>query len=415
MGSVRTDGSSRFGPSYRWGVFPSGAFTWRINQENFLKNSKVISDLKLRISDGITGNQDGIGFYNYLNYYSQSGNTSQVNFGNNFYNFWSPSAYAADLKWEETETKDAGIDFGFFNNRITGSIDYYYKKTSNLLATVYVPTLTNFGNQLTRNVGNMTDEGVDLNINVAVVKNKNFTWDVGFNVAYNKFTITNLSVSQDSLAKLVNYAVGGISGGTGNTIQVHSVGYQPYSFYVLQQVYTTNGKPIEGAYVDQNRDGIINQSDLIHYKSPFAPFTFGFSTGITYKKWSFSTVLRASIGNYMYNNAASNLAVTRNVLNPVGFLQNSPSAILNTNFYNNQFFSSYYVENASFLKMDNLSVSYNVGALSNNKYRLRLSLNYQNVFTVTKYTGSDPEIYGGIDNVLYPRPRIITLGANLGF
>ena len=415
MGSVRTDGSSRFGPSYRWGVFPSGAFTWRINQENFLKNSKVISDLKLRISDGITGNQDGIGFYNYLNYYSQSGNTSQVNFGNNFYNFWSPSAYAADLKWEETETKDAGIDFGFFNNRITGSIDYYYKKTSNLLATVYVPTLTNFGNQLTRNVGNMTDEGVDLNINVAVVKNKNFTWDVGFNVAYNKFTITNLSVSQDSLAKLVNYAVGGISGGTGNTIQVHSVGYQPYSFYVLQQVYTTNGKPIEGAYVDQNRDGIINQSDLIHYKSPFAPFTFGFSTGITYKKWSFSTVLRASIGNYMYNNAASNLAVTRNVLNPVGFLQNSPSAILNTNFYNNQFFSSYYVENASFLKMDNLSISYNVGALSNNKYRLRLSLNYQNVFTITKYTGSDPEIYGGIDNVLYPRPRIITLGANLGF
>ena len=415
MGSVRTDGSSRFGPNYRWGVFPSGAFTWRINQENFLKNSKLISDLKLRVSDGVTGNQDGIGFYNYLNYYSQSGNTSQVNFGNSFYNFWSPSAYAADLKWEQTETKDAGIDFGFFNNRITGSVDYYYKKTSNLLATVYVPTLSNFGNQLTRNVGNMTDEGVDLNINYTAIKTKNFTWDIGFNVAYNKFTITNLSVSQDSLAKLVNYAVGGISGGTGNTIQVHSVGYQPFSFYVLQQVYTTNGKPIEGAYVDQNRDGIINQSDLIHYKSPFAPFTFGFSTGVTYKKWSFNTVLRASVGNYVYNNAAANLAVTRNVLNPVGFLQNSPSSILNTNFNNNQYFSSYYIENASFLKMDNLSVTYNIGPLSNNKYNLRVSLNCQNVFTITKYTGSDPEIYGGIDNVLYPRPRIMTLGVNLGF
>ena len=207
-------------------------------------------------------------------------------------------------------------------------------------------------------------------------------------------------------------AVGGISGGTGNTIQEQTVGYSPFSFYVLQQVYGANGKPIEGLYVDQNRDGIINQNDLIHYKSPFAPFTFGFSTSLRYKKWSISTVLRASVGNYMYNNVASNLAVTRNVLNPVGFLQNAPSSILNTNFQNNQFFSSYYIENASFLKMDNLGISYNAGNLSGNKYDLRLSLNCQNVFTITKYTGSDPEIYGGIDNVLYPRPRTITLGAN---
>lgn len=414
MGSIRTDGSSRFGPQYRWGIFPSAAFTWKVNQENFLKNSKVFSTLNLRLSDGITGNQDGIGFYNYLNYYSQSGNTSLINFGNNYYNTFSPSAYAADLKWEQTETKDAGIDFGFLNNRINGSVDYYYKKTSNLLATVFVPELTNFGNQLTRNVGNMTDEGVDLNISATAIKTNDITWDVSFNASYNKFTITNLSVSQDSLAKANSgLAVGGISGGTGNTIQEHSVGYSPFSFYVLQQVYDRNGKPIEGAYVDQNRDGIINQNDLIHYKSPFAPFTFGFSTSLRYKKWSISTVLRASVGNYMYNNAASNLAVTRNVLNPVGFLQNAPSSILNTNFQNNQFFSSYYVENASFLKMDNLGVSYNAGYITKNKYALRLSLNCQNVFTVTKYTGSDPEIYGGIDNVLYPRPRTFTIGANL--
>jgi TonB-linked SusC/RagA family outer membrane protein len=422
MGSIRTDGSSRFGPAYRWGVFPSAAFTWKISQENFLKNSNVLSTLNLRLSDGITGNQGGtgnqgnlgIGFYGYLNYYSPSGSVSQVNFGNNFYSPYSPSAFAADLKWEQTETKDAGIDFGLLNNRISGSVDYYYKKTSNLLATVFVPELTNFGNQLTRNVGNMTDEGVDFTINATAVRTRDVTWDIGFNVAYNKFTITNLSVSQDSLAKANSgLAVGGISGGTGNTIQEHTVGYTPFSFYVLQQVYGTNGKPIEGLYVDQNRDGIINQEDLIHYKSPFAPFTFGFSTSIRYKKWSISTVLRANVGNYMYNNAASNLAVLRNVLNPVGFLQNAPSSILNTNFQNNQFFSSYYVENASFLKMDNLGLSYNAGPLSKNKYNLRLTLNVQNVFTITKYTGSDPEIYGGIDNVLYPRPRTITLGANL--
>ena len=415
MGSVRTDGSSKFAKNNRWGVFPSGAITWKAKQENFFKNISVISDLKLRIGYGVTGNQDGIGLYSYLNSYSQGGNSSQVNFGNNYYHSWTPSAYAADLKWEQTATTDAGIDFAFLSNRITGSIDYYYKKTQDLLATVFIPTLTNFGNQVTRNVGNMTDEGVDFVINATPIVNKNFTWDIGFNVAYNKFNITNLTVSKDSLAKFVNYNVGSISGGTGNTIQVQSVNYNPNTFYVLQQVYGKDGKPIEGAYVDQNRDGIINPSDLIHYKSPFAPFSFGFTTSLSYQKWTLSTVLRASVGNYMYNNVASNNAVVRNILNPSGFLQNAPSSVLNTNFYNNQFFSSYYVENASFLKMDNLGLSYNVGYLSKQSYNLRLSLNCQNVFTVTKYTGSDPEIYGGIDNVLYPRPRTITLGANLSF
>ena len=415
MGSVRTDGSSRFGPKYRWGVFPSGAFSWKLGQEAFLRDVSWLSDLSIRLSYGITGNQDGIGYYSYLNYYSLSQNISQVNFGGNYTNFFSPSAYAADLKWEQTATSDAGLDFGFFNNRITGSVDYYYKKTRDLLATVFVPTLSNFGNQLTRNVGNMTDKGVDFDIHADVVRSKDLTWNVGFNVAYNKFTITNLTVSQDSLAKFVNYNVGGISGGTGNTIQVQSVGYSPSTFYVLQQVYNSKGKPVEGLYVDQNRDGIVNQNDLVHYKSPFAPFTFGFTTKVDWKKWSLSTVLRASVGNYVYNNAASNLAVLRNVLNPVGFLQNSPSSILNTNFYNNQFFSSYYVDNASFLKMDNLGIGYDAGFLTRNRNHLRLSLNCQNVFTVTKYGGSDPEIYGGIDNVLYPRPRTITLGANLVF
>jgi len=416
-GSLRTDGSSKFGPDYRWGVFPSGAFAWKLKQEDFLKNVKVLSDLKFRLSYGVTGNQDGIGLYSYLNTYSQGGNNSQILFGNTYYHTWTPAAYAADLKWEQTATTDAGLDFAFLNNRISGSVDYYYKKTKDLLATVFIPTLTNFGNQVTRNVGNMTDQGIDFVINAVPIKTKDLTWDLGFNIAYNKFNITNLTVSQDSLAQYVNYNVGSISGGTGNTIQVQSVGYTPNSFYVLQQVYDKNGKPIEGAYVDQNRDGSItaDSRDLVRYKSPFAPVTMGFTTSLTYKKWTISTVLRASIGNYMYNNIASNNAVVRNVLNPSGFLQNAPSSVLNTNFYNNQYFSSYYVENASFMKMDNLGVAYNVGKLSKKSYNLRLSLNFQNVFTITKYSGSDPEIYGGIDNVLYPRAKTLTLGANLSF
>ena len=286
-----------------------------------------------------------------------------------------------------------------------------------MLATVFVPSLSNFGNQLTRNVGKMNDRGVDFNVNGTVIRNKNFSWDIGFNFAYNQFKITNLSVSQDSLAKVAsNIAVGGISGGTGNTIQVLSVGYSPYSFHVFQQVYGSNGKPIEGLYVDQDRNGTITQpNDLIFYKTPYAPFTFGFTTGINYKKWSLNTVLRANVGNYVYNNVASGRAVVRNVLNPTNFLSNAPSSILNTYFNNNQYFSSYYMENASFLKMDNIGIAYDVGYLSKNAYHLNLSLNCQNVFTITKYTGSDPEIYGGIDNVIYPRPIIFTLGASLTF
>lgn len=413
MGSIRTDGSSRFGPDYRWGVFPAGAFTWKINQENFLKNSATLSTLHLRLSYGVTGNQEGIGYYGYIPFYSLSQNVSKVNFGSNFYNFWSPSTYAGDLQWEQTQSADVGFDYGFLKNRITGSVDFYDKKTDHLIGTVYIPELTNFGNQVTRNVGNMNDKGIDFDINFTPIQNPKVRWDVGFNVSYNKFKITNLTVAQDSLSLLVNNAVGGISGGTGNTIQVNSIGYQPYTFYVLQQIYGTDGKPIEGLYVDQNRDGIINNNDLVHYKSPYPPYVFGFNTSLNYKNWSFSMVMRANVGNYMYNNVASSQAVTKNIINPLGFLSNAPSAVLNTNFYNNQFFSSYYIENASFLRMDNISIGYNCGHLVKNTLNLRITANCQNVFVITKYTGADPEIYGGIDNNFYPRPRIYSLGLNL--
>ena len=416
MGSIRTDGSSRFDAQNRWGTFPSAAFTWKISQEKFLKYSNTLSDLKLRASYGITGQQEGIGYYGYIPYNVLSLNVAQVNFGSDFYKFWSPQPFVTDLKWEQTASSDIGLDYGFLNNRISGGIDYYYKKTKDLLGTVFIPVGTNFGNQVTRNVGNMTDQGVDFDIKVTPIRTNDIKWDVSFNVSYNKYVITNLTVAQDSLAKLVNDPVGGISGGTGNNIQVHSVGYAPFSFYVLQQIYGANGKPIEGLYVDQNRDGIINNSDLIHYKSPFPKFVFGFSTSLNYKKWDFNTTLRANLGNYMYNNVASNFATVRNVLNPAGFLSNAPSSLLNTMFLNNQYFSDYYVENASFLRMDNIGIGYNVGRLPASKITsLRLGLNCQNVFVITKYSGTDPEIYGGIDNNFYPRPRTYTFSLSLGF
>lgn len=416
MGSIRTDGSSRFDPKYRWGVFPSGAFTWKINEEDFLKGSHTVSDLKLRLSYGITGNQDGIGYYGYIPFNVLSAANSEINFGNKLTQFWSPQPFVTDLKWEQTASSDIGIDYGFLGNRITGSIDYYYKKTKDLLGTVFIPAGTNFGNQVTRNVGNMTDKGVDFSINATPIQTKSIVWNVGFNMAYNKFTITNLTVAQDSLAKLVNTTVGPNVGATGNLVQVLSVGYQPFAFYVLQQTYGKDGKPIEGLYVDQNRDGVVDSKDLIHYKSPFAPFTFGFNTSVTLNKWTFSTSLRASVGNYMYNNVASGRAVLRNVLNPSNFIGNAPQSLTATNFQYNQYFSSYYVENASFLRMDNIGIGYTVGQLAGARgTNLRLSLNCQNVFVITKYTGSDPEIYGGVDNTFYPRPRTLVLGANLGF
>lgn len=409
--SIRTDGSSRFAPDDRWGVFPAAAFAWRINEEKFLKSSEVVSNLKLRLSYGVTGNQEGISNYSYLPVYNLSNNASQYQFGNKFYHMSTPSPYVANFTWEETASTNFGLDYGFWNNRINGSINFYYKKTKNLLDYVTIPVGSNFTNKITTNIGNMTSKGIEFSIHTTPIQTKDITWKAGFNIAYNKIEITRLRSFRDSAFK--GDPVGGITGATGQSVQIQTVGYTPYSFFVYQQVYDKAGKPLEGVYIDRNNDGIINDDDKYRYKSPFAPVILGFSTQLIYKKWSLSTTLRANIGNYMYNNVASALGVRRNILNPINILANSSTDIYNTGFYNNQFHSDYYVKNASFLKMDNLGIGYNV--LSNDKWNLTLSVHCQNVFTVTNYEGLDPEVYGGIDYSLYPRPRVFTLGVNLGF
>ncbi len=412
----RVDASSRVKKENRWGVFPAVSFSWRVKDENFLRNSNVVSDLKLRAGYGLTGQQEVGGLYDFIPNYGLSTNTAQYQFGtgaNSYYYMYRPAGYDPDRKWESTATINVGLDFGFLKNRISGSFDYFFKKTKDLLAPVNLPAGTNFTNLITANVGNMETKGFEVTLNATPVKTKSWNWDVSANFSYSKPTITNLRKFADS--SFIGFPTGGISGGTGTTIQIHSVGYSPGAYYVYQQVYDASGKPIEGAYVDQNNDGKINEQDLYRYKSPIPKYLVGFSTSVAYKKWSLSTTLRASIGNYLYNNYFSNRGVKREILNPANFLSNGSRNVLETNFYNSQFYSDYYVENASFLRMDNISLGYNAGKVLKGKANLRVSASIQNVFVITEYKGLDPEINGGIDNNIYPRPRTAALGINLDF
>ena len=410
--SLRTDGSSRFSKDNRWGVFPSVAFAWRVSNEEFLMSSKVISDLKFRVGWGITGQQDGIDFYGYLPRYSLSNNAALYQLGTEYVSMQRPSAYDPNLSWETTRNINVGLDFGLYGNRITGSVDVFNRKTEDLLSVVPIALGTNFSNQLLTNVGNIESNGVEFSINATAVKNQNVTWDIGFNFTYLTPKITKLLLNPDPSFK--GNPVGGISGGTGNTIQIHSVDYRPNTYFVRKQIYDPSGAPIEGLYEDLNRDGIINDNDLYRYKSPDPRVFMGLNSGVSFGKWNAGFVSRISIGNYNYNNIESSMGVLRSVINPLGWLGNASADYLRTGFTNNQYFSDYYVQNASFFRMDNINVGYDAGEVWKN-VRLRLTANVQNAFVITDYRGLDPEVNGGIDNQIYPRPRIFALGLNLDF
>ena len=415
-GTVRRDGSSRFSEDNRWGWFPSGAFAWRIKEEDFLKNVTVLSDLKLRLGYGETGQQDGIGNYNYIPRYSAANSQAQYQFGNTFYDLYRPDGYNPNLKWEETSTYNVGIDFGFLNNRITGSVDIYLKKTEDLLSVIDQPAGTNFSNKILANIGDMENRGIEFTITTQPVRNETLTWDLGFNITYNKNEITKLTFTNDP--NFPGNLVGGIAGGVGSTIQIHSVGYAKSSFYVYQQIYDKSGNPIENLFEDRNRDGLINVDDLYRFKAPDPDVFLGSYSNLNWKKWNAGFSLRANFGNYMYNNRFSNTGVQRNIIDPLGFLANGSTNLLETNFTGNgdrYLLSDYYVENASFLRMDNFNIGYNAGALVGKNTNLRIGANLQNVFTITNYKGVDPEVSGGIDNNFYPRPRMFTINFNLDF
>lgn len=412
--SIRRDGTSLFGPDVRWGWFPSVAVGWNLKKEAFMQGSSTFSTLKLRGSYGITGNQSGIANYRYIPSYYLSDNVSQYQFGDKFYEMYTPSSYDESLKWEQTASTNIGIDFGILNDRISGSLDYYNKHTTNLLAVVNIPAGTNFTNQILTNIGEMNSKGIELNLSFVPVRSNDVEWTVNLNAAYNNSKITKLLANADSSFK--GQVTGGITGATGQSIQIQNIGLQPNTFLVYKQVYDVNGKPIEGAYVDLNGDGAITPyDDQYYYKSPWPKWVLGFSTSVNYKKWAFSTVLRANIGNYMYNNVASNQGIAYNMaINQ--YLSNAVTDVLQSGFILKQQQSDYYVQNASFLKMDNIGLSYNFGKVfGSEKTNLSISGHVQNVFCITKYKGLDPEIYGGIDNNIYPNPRVYTLGLNLNF
>ncbi len=408
--NVRRDGSSRFNPDVRWKTFPGVSVAWVVSEEKAIKSSNVISNLKIRFGYGETGQQDIGGDYPYIARYTVGNNTAQYQFGNSFYTVYRPVEYDANIKWEETSTYNLGIDFGLLKGRLNGSLDLYKKKTEDLLSRIPIPAGTNFSNELLTNVGNMENKGVEFSINATVLKKRTLTWDLGFNITYNENKITKLTVVNDP--GFAGLLVGGIGGGVGNTIQINSVGSPRNTFYVLQQVYDSKNYPIEGLYVDRNGDGIINNNDYYKYKQADPAWLLGITSQVNYGNWTFATLLRANIGNYMYNNVASGAAFTTNSL---PFLYNVSASHLKTGYKNNQYFSDYFVENATFLKMDNLSATYDFGKIMSDKATLRASLIVQNVFTITKYTGLDPEISGGIDNSFYTRPRVFALGLNLEF
>ncbi|HVZ98022.1 MAG TPA: TonB-dependent receptor [Chitinophagaceae bacterium] len=415
-GTIRTDGSSRFNPHNRWGVFPSGAFAWKIKNENFLKNSNIVSDLKLRLGYGLTGQQDGIGDYDYQTFYKLSNQLAEYQLGNNFYQSYRPAGYYYNRKWEQTATYNAGIDFGFLDNRISGSVDYYYKLTTNLLNSITQPAGTNFSNTIVANVGSMKNSGVEVSLNLIPVRNHDVTWYVNLNGTYNTNKITKLTISNDPNYPGAPY--GGISGGVGTTILINAVGQPRGAFYVYKQVYDQNGNPIENVYADLNRDGIINQKDLYTYKSADPLYFFGASSSVNYRNWSAGFVMRADVGNYLYNNTFSSTGITRNIFNPLQYLSNGSANVLTTNFTGNgdkNILSDYFVQNASFLRMDNINVGYTFNNVMNHVGSVTLTGNMQNVFVITQYKGLDPEVQGGIDNNFYPRPRTYSIGLNVTF
>ena len=404
--TIRDDGTSRF-QNNKWGVFPSAALAWRVNEEPFLRNVDWLSNLKLRLGWGITGQQNiNQGDYPSIATYHTNQHGSYYWFGNNEIIPITPKGYAAQIKWEETTTYNIGLDFGFVRNRINGSIDVYKRVTKDLLNRVPVAAGTNLTNYLLMNVGDMENKGIEVALNVVPIEKKDLRWEVGVNVSYNKNEITKLTASDDPSYPGVE--AGGISGGVGNNIQIQKVGNPINSFYVLQQVYDEAGKPLEGVYVDRNHDGQITDDDRYVYYKPDADVNIGLNTELSYKKWTLSAAFRSSLGNYVYNNVASNTEMKADMWTN-NFICNRVSTAPNTNFQQAQYKSDYYVQNASFLKLDKVTLAYNLASW------VRLNFTAQNVFTITKYDGVDPEVANGIDNNMYPRSRNFILGASFNF
>ena len=410
--TVRRDGSSRFGKDNRWGTFPSVALAWNIMNESFMSGArKVLNELKLRGTWGITGQQDlGSTFdmlFPYLPIYNVSTSTTQgAPFGDmakNYYYVITPSRYNPNLKWEETTTWNVGIDFAFLNNRINGSIDYYYRKTKDLLTNTTYAAGSNLGPDGPMNIGDLTNRGIEFNLVTRPVVTKDFTWTSSLNVAWNQNKISRLAQGADIFT-------GGI--GDNRNVQIQREGAAAFSYYVYEQVYNPDGTPAEGVFVDRNGDGRITDDDkyLCHSRDP--KVTANWQNTFNYKNWDFGIVFRGSFGNWMYNkNMADNCFGGETEKLPLSnLLKQSYTYIFNCSKNTQLFYSDYFVQNASFVRCDNITAGYTWPNLLNNNLRLRLYGAVQNPFVITKYKGQDPEVFSGIDSNPYPRPITFSLG-----
>ena len=413
--SYRRDGTSRFTESNRWANFPAVAVAWKINEEDFLKDSGSLNTLKLRAGWGVTGQQDiGIS-YPSIPLYLISNSTAQYQFGNTFYNTFRPQPYNSNLKWEETTTVNLGLDYGFLNNRINGSIDVYKRDTEDLLLYTQNPSFFGFSNYDNYNIGTIENKGIELAAEVVPVKTDDFEWTLGGNVTFQDSKITKLTTVLDNTPGI---NVGGYAGPTGNTIQNHQVGYAPSSFFVYEQAYGADARPIDGVFIDRNQDGIVNEQDKYRFHKPAADVFYGFNTNVTYKNFDMAMNWRGSWGNFNYNNVDSNNGSFQNILLRNTDLSNGVANVLETGFASQdskRYESDYYIQDASFVRLDNVSVGYTFNQKENAFSLVKLTLAAQNVLLLTDYSGIDPEISGGIDNNLYPRPITFTLGLNVNF
>jgi iron complex outermembrane receptor protein len=419
--TLRADGSSRFNwlpgnKNQQWGYFPAVALAWRMKEESFLKNVSFLSDAKLRLGWGLTGQQEGIGDYTYIPVFKPNSNTHAMYPVLGDGTTYRPQAYNPELTWEKTTTWNAGIDLSFWNSRVELAVDWYYRKTTDLINTVFVAAGSNFRNKVTSNIGSLHNTGFEFMTTVRPIQTKDWRWEVSYNFTYNHNEIDKLIGSDEE-----DYFIetGGGLTGTGGNIQAHTVGKPISAFHVYQQVYDQNGKPILNTFVDRNGNGYLDGGDRYYYYKPAADVLMGLSSKLQYKNWDLGFSMRASLGNYVFNSTASGSSnVGSGAVYTNGNLSNLRVSSVERGFTNvsqQQYASDYFVENASFLKLDNITLGYSFEKLFGAKIAGRAYATVQNVWTITNYTGIDPEVASGVDGDMYPRPLTTIVGVSLNF
>ena len=414
--TVRRDGTSRFSPENRWGIFPAAAVAWKVIDNSSATSG--LSSLKLRLGWGVTGQQaiNDTDFYPYLPRYQGSQENANYQLGEEFVTTLRPNGYDANIKWEETTTYNLGVDYELAGGRVYGSVDVYQRNTEDLINFVPVPAGSNLTNFINTNVGDLENRGIEFAINTIPYQSNRNSWELGFNIAANSNKITRLTANEDP--SFLGNATGGISGGVGNNIQINSVGMPANSFFVYEQVYDASGNPLEGVYVDQNKDGVINSSDLYHFNDPAPDMSMGLTSALNINKLRISTGVRSNVGNYVYNNVWSDNAHFSKLSNSAGYNDNVHIETQNINFNNPQYLSDHFVQDASFVRVDHITLGYDLGDLIGERFYISASV--QNPIVITNYEGIDPEIFvagdkQGIDNNFYPRPRTYTLGLSVDF